>query len=526
MCGASGNIARGTLLTLLLTLLLALLVVVLDRLDAVGELTLFVLAGAALIPLSWLIGEATDNLARHTGPGIGGFLNATFGNAPELIIAIIAVSGGLAAIVRASLVGSIASNLLLVLGFTLLFGQRGYIDRLSAYISLGFLGFAIVVLLAAAVPGFHGDPDRHSLAKLSLPLAVLLLVVCLIVTRYALRRQWQLFRAAEPEGSGWPCWPPSRCSALRRSLPPSSARRSSARCETFASTVHLSEFFVAVVIVAIIGNATEHGSAVLLARRGRVKLATEIPLASSAQIAGLVIPLVALISWAFTPLALSFRPVELGGHGGSGCSSGARSADRQNDQAERSDPPGRLLGSRRRLLPGRRRLTRPRPPGHTERGNRSAHKRAPGRRPRIVMVGAAMTKETRGWRNHDNDEGRAGRCAAGTRARLSRGCRLLDVHYRGHARRAVGVKGEQHVVAGEQDALIAGQLEGVGGPVHRRRGQRDAALVVVDPMRVARHADQRERRRCGSVVTVMSDPVTALAGALVMTGRVLSGRRD
>jgi Ca2+:H+ antiporter len=81
--------------------------------------------------------------------------------------------------------------------------------------------------------------------------------------------------------------------------------------QTFASKAHLSEFFVAAVIVAIIGNATEHGSAVLLARRGRVTLATEIPLASSAQIAGLVIPLVALISWAFTPLALSFRPVEL-----------------------------------------------------------------------------------------------------------------------------------------------------------------------------------------------------------------------
>ena len=81
--------------------------------------------------------------------------------------------------------------------------------------------------------------------------------------------------------------------------------------QTFADTAHLSEFFVAFVIVAIVGNATEHGSAVLLARRGRVKLATEIPLASSAQIAGLVIPLVALISWGFTPLALSFRPIEL-----------------------------------------------------------------------------------------------------------------------------------------------------------------------------------------------------------------------
>jgi Ca2+:H+ antiporter len=79
----------------------------------------------------------------------------------------------------------------------------------------------------------------------------------------------------------------------------------------FADTAHLSEFFVAVVIVAIIGNATEHGSAVLLARRGRVKLAVEIRLASSSQIAGLLIPLIALVSWGFEPLALSFRPVEL-----------------------------------------------------------------------------------------------------------------------------------------------------------------------------------------------------------------------
>ena len=84
----------------------------------------------------------------------------------------------------------------------------------------------------------------------------------------------------------------------------------------FAETAHLSEFFVAVVIVAIVGNATEHGSAVLLARRGRTKLAVEIPLASSAQIAGLLIPLVALLSWFFDePLALSFRPVELAAMG-------------------------------------------------------------------------------------------------------------------------------------------------------------------------------------------------------------------
>jgi Ca2+:H+ antiporter len=270
-----------------------------------------VLAGAALIPLSWLIGEATDNLARHTGPGVGGFLNATFGNAPELIIAIVAISDGLTEIVRASLVGSIVGNLLLVLGFTLLFGRNGAIDRPSAYISLGLVGFATVLVLVAAVPGFHGDPDRWSLAVLSVPIAALLLVVRLIENRFALRRQRALYSTAEREPEGWRFRSAIVVLGLASLVTAFVTETLVGTLRSFADRAHLSEFFVAVVIVAILGNATEHGSAVLLARRGRVKLAVEIPLASSAQIAGLLIPLVALISWAFEPLALSFRPVEV-----------------------------------------------------------------------------------------------------------------------------------------------------------------------------------------------------------------------
>jgi len=301
---------RGVVLLALL-LLLGPLVVSLDRLDAAGQLTLFVLAGVALIPLSWLIGEATDNLARHTGPGVGGFLNATFGNAPELIIAIVAVSDGLADIVRASLVGSIAGNLLLVLGFTLLFGQRGAIDRPSAYTSLGLVGFATLVFLIVAVPGFHGDPDRRTLAELSVPLAAVLLVVRLTVTRRALRRQRILYASAEPEPEGWPLTGAVVVLGLASAVTAFVTETLVGTLQSFADSAHLSEFVVAVLIVAILGNATEHGSAVLLARRGRVKLAVEIPLASSAQIAGLLIPLIALISWGFEPIALSFRPVEL-----------------------------------------------------------------------------------------------------------------------------------------------------------------------------------------------------------------------
>ncbi|MDX6408346.1 MAG: Ca2+:H+ antiporter [Gaiellaceae bacterium] len=308
-----GNAGRVLLLTPLL--LFGPVVVLLDRLDAVDDLTLFVLAASALIPLAWLIGEATDNLAFHTGPGVGGFLNATFGNAPELIIAIVAISRGLTDVVRASLVGSIAGNLLLVLGFTLLFGRKGAIDRASAFTSLGLVGFATLLLLVAAAPGMHGDPDRHTLAVLSLPVAAALLVVRVIVTRSALRRQRQLFTAAEIEPQGWQLSTAVVVLGAATVVTAFLTETLVGTLQAFADRANLSEFFVAAVIVAIIGNATEHGSAVLLARRGRVKLGVEIPLASSAQIAGLLIPLVALVSWGFDPLALSFRPVELAAMG-------------------------------------------------------------------------------------------------------------------------------------------------------------------------------------------------------------------
>ena len=309
MAGSGRNIARWALLTLLL--LLGPVVIVLDRFGHADQLTLFVLAAAALIPLSWLIGEATDNVALRTGPGIGGFLNATFGNAPELIIAIVAISDGLTEVVRASLVGSIVGNLLLVLGFTLLFGRAGEIDRRSAYVSLGLVGLATVLVLVPAIAGMHGDPDRRSLAELALPFAVLLLIVRVTVTRLALRRQRQLYSSAEPEEGGWPFSTAVGVLGVATVVTALLTKTLVGTLQAFADQAHLSEFFVAIVIVAIVGNATEHGSAVLLARRGRVKLAVEIPLASSAQIAGLLIPLVVLVSWFFEPLALSFRPVEL-----------------------------------------------------------------------------------------------------------------------------------------------------------------------------------------------------------------------
>jgi Ca2+:H+ antiporter len=304
-------------------LVLGPVVVVLDRLEAAGGTALFALAAAALVPLAWLIGEATEEAAGHTGPGIGGLLNASFGNAPELIVALTALADDLPEVVRASLTGSIVGNLLLVLGATLAVRRPGPIDRTSALLSLATIAFATLVLVIPSVAGLHGDPERHALAVLSLPVAAVILAVRLLVNSRALRRQQRLQGAvAPPDGGAWSLRVALVVLGLATVMTAFVTETLVGALEQFANDVHLSEFFVAAVIVAIVGNAAEHGSAVLIAARGGTKLATEIALASSAQVAGFLIPVIALLSWAIEPLALSFRPVELAAIGGAAGAAG------------------------------------------------------------------------------------------------------------------------------------------------------------------------------------------------------------
>jgi Ca2+:H+ antiporter len=300
-----------------LSLVLAPLVFVLDR-AGVGDVTLFVVAAAALIPLAWLIGEATEHAAHHTGPGIGGFINATFGNAPELIIALFAVADGLPDVVRGSLTGSVIGNLLLVLGFSLAFGGKGELDRTSSLLSLALVGGATALFLIPAVPGWEGDPERHSLAVLSLPVSCVLLGVYVAVTWFSLRRHRDLHVSDEPsEMQAWSLGLSLGVLAAATAVTAVVAEILVGSIETFAEELGLSDFFVAAVIVAIVGNAAEHGGAVIVAARGKIKLAAEIALASSAQVAVFLIPAVQILSWAVTPaLPLSFRPVEIAALGG------------------------------------------------------------------------------------------------------------------------------------------------------------------------------------------------------------------
>jgi Ca2+:H+ antiporter len=299
------------------SLALAPITVALHYLANLPETAEFVLAALSLIPLAWLIGEATEHAAEHTGPGIGGFLNATFGNAPELIIALIAVNDGLTEVVRGSLTGSVVSNLLLVLGAALVAGGRGTLDRYSSFLSLGLIAFATLVLLIPSVPGWDGDPDTDGLAQVSAVISVALLVVYVAVTWYSLRRHSALHVASDEEIVGWSLRTALGALTIATVVTALVAEILVGSLEVFAEKVGLTEFFVAAVIVAIVGNAAEHGGAIVVAYRGKIALAAEIALASAAQVAVFLIPAVALLSWLIDPLSLSLRPVEIGALAGS-----------------------------------------------------------------------------------------------------------------------------------------------------------------------------------------------------------------
>ncbi len=283
----------------------------------VGQVADFLFAALALLPLAWVIGEATEHAGEHTGPGIGGFLNASFGNAPELIIALIAINDGLRGVVRGTITGSIVSNLLLVLGIALIVGpgeaSGRRIDRRSLSIQLLLVLGAVAAFLFTSVAGLHGARDRHSLAVASLPVAVVLLAVYITATVLGLRRHRRLHaESGHVAQSNW---------TLRASLAVLAAATVVTALVSeilvhslgaFAHAAGLSTFFTAAVIVAIVGNAAEHGGAVVIASRGKYRLPSEIAVSSAAQVALLVTPLVVLLSFAIgKPLGLVFRPVEL-----------------------------------------------------------------------------------------------------------------------------------------------------------------------------------------------------------------------
>jgi Ca2+:H+ antiporter len=291
-------------------------------------------AAIGVIPCASIMGEATEAIAARTGPGIGGLLNVTFGNAPELIIAFFALIEGLQEVVKASIVGSIIGNVLLVMGAAMLVGgwtrEKQTFSQTAANAQSAMLLLALAALIAPALfqlihgGGLPGVGEERvdfgsELEHLSLGVALVLLASYAAGLWFSLKTHRAVFNpyGTEQEDEETHHWPVQRA-ALYLAL---SAVAVGVMSEILVGSISdasedigISEFFVGVFVVAIVGNAAEHWVAVLVAAKDKMDLAVNIALGSSAQVALFVAPVLVLLSFVFgpDPMALVFNGYELG----------------------------------------------------------------------------------------------------------------------------------------------------------------------------------------------------------------------
>ena len=298
---------------------------------------LFIVSCLAIIPLAGWMGKATEHLAEHLGQGVGGLLNATFGNAAELIIALFALSKGLEGVVKASITGSIIGNMLLVLGLSLLAGgvkfKRQTFERTAASTSATALTLAAIALLiptifhqvAATVPVSAGGwtPDKEQ--NLSLAIAIVLFVTYLGTLYFSLVTHKDLFVGEQIQGAAREVgheeeeagehWSKRRAIITLLVATAFVALISEflvGAVEAARGALGFTEVFVGVIVVAIIGNAAEHSSAILMAMRNKMDLSLGIALGSSLQIALFVAPVLIFASYLFgRPMNLEFTIPEV-----------------------------------------------------------------------------------------------------------------------------------------------------------------------------------------------------------------------
>ena len=306
--------------------------VVLELVHASASIV-FAASALGVIPTAALMGRATEELAARSGPGIGGFLNVTFGNAPELIIAFFALREGLQEVVKASLVGSILGNVLLVMGAAMLVGglkrERQYFDRTAANTQSIMLMLACVALIMPAIfelviggtlpkPTAESKHFPHDLEVMSVGVSLVLLATYVAGLIFSLKTHKDLFNPEHEEedhvGEPWSV----RTSVIALAVAGVAVGVMSeilvGSIEEASHAIGLSPFFVGLIVVAIVGNAAEHWVAVYFATRDKMGLSVNIAIGSAAQIALFAAPVLVLISFFVGPfpMALVFNGLELG----------------------------------------------------------------------------------------------------------------------------------------------------------------------------------------------------------------------
>lgn len=302
-------------------LLLFLPVALLAHFAGTGEIFVFAASALAIIPLAKILGEATEVLAEKTGPRLGGLLNATFGNAAELIITLAAIRAGQIQLVLASITGSILGNLLLVLGFAMFFGGlkngRQLFDRRQVDTDATM---TILALIAMSVPSLFSlyIPNARLVEELSLTSAGAMLILYMLFIIYTLRSCTSgknCVAVTAREALPVHVWSMNKALAVMGFSMIGIVLMSEllvASVEAVTATFGLTPFFVGIIIVPIIGNVAEHLVAVQAARQNKMDLSLSISLGSSLQIALFVTPVLVFVSLLLdSPLTLQFNQLEL-----------------------------------------------------------------------------------------------------------------------------------------------------------------------------------------------------------------------
>ncbi len=281
---------------------------------------MFILAALSIIPLAGIMGEGTEEISSYTGPKIGGFLNATFGNATELIISFFALKSGLFEVVKSSIAGSIIGNILLVLGASMFIGGLKHkTQNFNINVVETTSSMLLFSLIGLCVPAFFTHTINPNLLNtryegLSLVVAIVMFILYILSLIFSFFTHKDLYATTTEEEGHESKWSLKKSIAILIIATVIIAIESEflvGGIEDITSKLGLSEFFVGIILIPIIGNAAEHSTAITMALKNKMDVAIEIALGSSLQIILFVAPVLIFLSLLFTPMSIIFNPFEL-----------------------------------------------------------------------------------------------------------------------------------------------------------------------------------------------------------------------
>lgn len=286
----------------------------------IGAVLEFIFSALAIVPLAGLMGEATEELSVYTGPRVGGFLNATFGNATELIISFFALKAGLFDVVKASIAGSVLGNVLLVLGASMFFGGLKFktqkFNKNAIEMSSSMLLFSVIGLLIPAIFMFTVKTEMQTTSKYELAsiiIAFLMFSIYMMGLIFSFYTHKDLYGSEHIEAieTKWSLKKAVMILILATVAIAFESEFLVASVEPMTESLGISNLFVGIILIPIIGNAAEHSTAVMMAIKNKMDVAVEIAIGSSLQIILFVAPVLIFVSLLFKPMSIIFNIFEL-----------------------------------------------------------------------------------------------------------------------------------------------------------------------------------------------------------------------